>query len=465
MARPSAASSRIEPSETPANPSPSHSPQASRPSTARRLFCASSLRSSSASAAAASSSSDFAFGWLDEPSMRIAARRDSLLPPFSSIAAAVISSSGLTSGSASFSSAFLTSGRIDASAPPESSRAAASRSSRSAENSLSAASAPAMAPRSRLFATTSSRSAGSCATFSPVTASTPSSPRTIRTRLPEVCTSPSENACRSSAARGSPPATSAPIASIFSSLSPKASFSTAAGSSANAGDAASHRAISRMRICEKGRSRGPFSELYRLFLLFGHQRRLVLLLVVAGDERAPRLGLDRALGLPHHVELAVSLHFADEHRLVQVVVLLVHLGHDARGRLEGLAVGGDAHLVHVEALRLLDRLLPHVHADVRGFHRVVGERLAGVGELLRLGVGGPLLLPRVVLGVLPRHEVVPRREVADQRLGIEAAPLLLRDLGSDHRHVGRLQPLVAQLLVEGHVRVAVDGRDHRGLLA
>ena len=65
--------------------------------------------------------------------------------------------------------------------------------------------------------------------------------------------------------------------------------------------------------------------------------RLVLLLVVAGDERAPRLGLHRALGLPHHVELAVGLHFADEHRLVQVVVLLVHLRGDARGRLEGLA--------------------------------------------------------------------------------------------------------------------------------
>ena len=35
--------------------------------------------------------------------------------------------------------------------------------------------------------------------------------------------------------------------------------------------------------------------------------RLVLLLVVAGDERAPRLRADRALRLPHDVELAVGL--------------------------------------------------------------------------------------------------------------------------------------------------------------
>ncbi len=44
----------------------------------------------------------------------------------------------------------------------------------------------------------------------------------------------------------------------------------------------------------------------------------------SGDVRAPRLGLDRARRLPHHVELAVGLDLADEHRLVQVVVLRVH---------------------------------------------------------------------------------------------------------------------------------------------
>ena len=59
-------------------------------------------------------------------------------------------------------------------------------------------------------------------------------------------------------------------------------------------------------------------------------RRARRLLVVAFDVRAPRLGLDRARRLPHHVELAVGLDLADEHRLVQVVVLLVHRRDDAR---------------------------------------------------------------------------------------------------------------------------------------
>ena len=39
---------------------------------------------------------------------------------------------------------------------------------------------------------------------------------------------------------------------------------------------------------------------------------LVLLALVLGDERAPRLGLDRARRLPDDVELAVLLHLADE---------------------------------------------------------------------------------------------------------------------------------------------------------
>src|SRR5213595_352741 len=65
--------------------------------------------------------------------------------------------------------------------------------------------------------------------------------------------------------------------------------------------------------------------------------RLILLALVLGDEGAPRLRLDRARRLPHHVELAVGLHFADEHRLVQVMVLRVHRRREAARRLERLA--------------------------------------------------------------------------------------------------------------------------------
>ena len=55
--------------------------------------------------------------------------------------------------------------------------------------------------------------------------------------------------------------------------------------------------------------------------------------------------------------------------------------------------------------------------------------------------------------------------MAHQRLGVDAAQLLFTHREGHHRDVGRLQALVAQLLVERHVGVAVDGRHHRGLAA
>ena len=55
--------------------------------------------------------------------------------------------------------------------------------------------------------------------------------------------------------------------------------------------------------------------------------------------------------------------------------------------------------------------------------------------------------------------------MADQRLGIHAAEFLFAHRERHHRHVGRLQAGVAQFLVERHVGVAVDGGDHRCLLA
>ena len=52
----------------------------------------------------------------------------------------------------------------------------------------------------------------------------------------------------------------------------------------------------------------------------GAFHRLIRLLVVAFDVRAPWLGLHGARRLPHHIELAIGLDLADEHRLVQVMI-------------------------------------------------------------------------------------------------------------------------------------------------
>ena len=93
-------------------------------------------------------------------------------------------------------------------------------------------------------------------------------------------------------------------------------------------------------------------------------RRLVRLAGVTLDVRAPWLRFDRARCLPYHVELAVGLDFADEHALVQMVVLLIHLARDAARCLEGLAGHGGDHLVNFGGLGFLYRLLPHVDADV-----------------------------------------------------------------------------------------------------
>ena len=94
------------------------------------------------------------------------------VPGFELERGADLFSSARIAGSLSLSSAFFTSGSIDSSALPASSFAAASRVAASGDASFVAASAACTAPRSRLFTTTSSRSAGAGSSFAPVTAST-----------------------------------------------------------------------------------------------------------------------------------------------------------------------------------------------------------------------------------------------------------------------------------------------------
>ena len=133
------------------------------------------------------------------------------------------------------------------------------------------------------------------------------------------------------------------------------------------------------------------------------------------------------------------------------MVLLVHLDGESIRRREGLTGHCNDDLVDVGGLGLFDSLLPHVYADVCGFHRIVGQRLVGARQILGLGICSPLLLELLVGRVLERHEVIPCSKMAHQRLGVDTAKLVLTDRKCDDRNVGRLQSSVAQLLVERHV--------------
>src|SRR5262245_30786489 len=95
---------------------------------------------------------------------------------------------------------------------------------------------------------------------------------------------------------------------------------------------------------------------------------------------APRLRLDQALRARDDLELTVLEDLADEYRPVGVLVVLVHLDRAARRR-ERLAVDGLADRIDIEALGLLDRLLPDVDPEVRGLHRIVGNALVAAGQV------------------------------------------------------------------------------------
>ena len=136
-----------------------------------------------------------------------------------------------------------------------------------------------------------------------------------------------------------------------------------------------------------------------------------------------------------------GLDLADHHRLRQVMVG-VHDRDEAARRLHLLAVHRLPHRVDIGGAGLLDRLRPHLEADVVRLHRVVGHALGVLDEVV------PLLDEGVVRRVLHRLEVVPGGEMADQVLGVDAGQLFLADREGDDRDVGRLDAGIGQLLVE-----------------
>ena len=94
-----------------------------------------------------------------------------------------------------------------------------------------------------------------------------------------------------------------------------------------------------------------------------------------------------------------------------------------------------------------------LEADHVRFHRIVEVRFGFLVYACHF------LMNSVLAGLFDAHEVVPGGEMADQRLGVDAGELFFTHREGHDRNVFGRDLLVAELLVERHVGIAVDGRD------
>ena len=115
------------------------------------------------------------------------------------------------------------------------------------------------------------------------------------------------------------------------------------------------------------------------------------------------------------------------------------------------------YLLRIRGSRLLDRLQPHVEANVSGLHRVIGGASLFTGELV------PLFDKGTVLVGLDALEVVPGSQVTDQRFGVDTGELFFTHREGNHWNILGRYALITQLLIERHVRITVDGGDDGGL--
>src|SRR5580658_9362128 len=466
MASPIAASSRTEPRLTPWKMLAAISIARLRWAITRSASAAAALISAASAVSATSPSSRRISGSLESARVAIAFNLAGMSPDCRVVAARAKRSASATPESFSAASACSSTGAPAGSGWWSTARAASSRWARSGLNRLSRASAASISPRSRLLTLIRSGSPPS-STAAPVSGSTAPESLAITTRLSPVTSRvPSVSARRITMARGSPDAPKVSIARARSSKPPAARSSSAGPRSAAHAAKGSSVSDSSNNIARTPRTILIFFE----SLLITHIFRLGAIAADPGegpirgqlgafrDELAPGIGLDRLLGLPDDVELPVRLDFADHHRLREMMVG-VHHRFEAARRLDFLADHRLADGIDIGRAGLEHGLGPHVEADICGLHRVVG------GALVVLDIGVPLFDEGRVFRRFHRLEVVPGGELADQILGVDAGQFLFADREGHHRQILGLDPLVRQLLVEGHVGVAVDGRDDTRLLA
>ena len=134
-----------------------------------------------------------------------------------------------------------------------------------------------------------------------------------------------------------------------------------------------------------------------------------------------------------------------------MVVGFIHRQGKAVRRFKGLSRHSRAHFIYVGRARFLYRLRPHVQTDIGRFHRIVGDDRACVRQVMRFGIGAIIGDEFCVGGIIYRLEVVPGRQLAHQRFGIDAAQFFFTHGEGDDRNIGGFNALVRQLFIEGHV--------------
>src|SRR6188508_1794668 len=115
----------------------------------------------------------------------------------------------------------------------------------------------------------------------------------------------------------------------------------------------------------------------RLFLLIGPLMINPVATLLWIRVLAPGFRFDQSFGPVNDLELAVLENFTDQHRLMRVLIGFIH--HDlAAWRQELLPIDRLTHLVDFNGTSLLNRLLPHIDAEICGLDRIVGDSVFSI---------------------------------------------------------------------------------------
>ena len=128
-----------------------------------------------------------------------------------------------------------------------------------------------------------------------------------------------------------------------------------------------------------------------------------------------------------------------------------------------LAIDGLAHGVNIGRARLFDCLLPHMHAEIGGFDRIIRHTLVTVRQVILLAVGLEIGHELLVLRRVHALVIVPGRQMPDKCRRVHTAQFVFRHAEGHDGSIFRAQALVGEFFVEWYVAVAIDRADDASL--